>query len=45
VQQLGLDKCIEEIKFRMSRYNVTPNMMQVSSRLELVPLHEHVFAI
>ena len=26
VQQLGLDKAIEEIKFRMSRYNITPNM-------------------
>jgi len=25
-EQLGLDKCIEEIKFRMSRYNITPNM-------------------
>lgn len=25
--QLGLDKAVEECKFRMSRYSVTPNMM------------------
>ena len=26
---LGLDKCVEEAKSRMSRYNVTPNMLVV----------------
>ena len=26
---LGLDKAVEEVKFRMSRYGVTPNMMVI----------------
>jgi len=25
--QMGLDKAIEETKYRMSRYSVTPNML------------------
>ena len=35
-EQLGFDKAVEECKYRMSRYGVTPNMMimppQVDSR-------------
>jgi len=26
-EQMGLDKAVEECKYRMSRYGVTPNMM------------------
>jgi len=26
-EQLGFDKAVEECKYRMSRYGVTPNMM------------------
>lgn len=28
---LGFDKCVEEAKARMSRYNVSPNMLYVCS--------------
>lgn len=34
-EQLGLDKAVEEVKFRMSRYSVTPNMMIVPPQLGL----------
>ena len=34
VRSLGLDKAIEEVKHRMSRYQVTPN---VSCALEWTP--------
>ena len=32
---LGLDKCVEEAKARMARYNVTPNMLIVPPQLLL----------
>lgn len=32
---LGLDKAVEEAKSRMSRYNVTPNMLIVPPQLLL----------
>jgi hypothetical protein len=32
---LGLDKAVEEVKYRMSRYQVTPNMMIVAPQLLL----------
>ena len=28
---LGLDKCVEEAKSRMARYNVVPNMLYASA--------------
>jgi hypothetical protein len=32
---LGLDKAIEEVKYRMSRYQVTPNMLVVPPQVKL----------
>lgn len=32
--QMGLDKAIEEVKYRMSRYSVTPNMLYACIRPE-----------
>lgn len=29
--QMGLDKAIEETKYRMSRYSVTPNMLYAAA--------------
>ena len=34
-EPLGLDKAVEEIRFRMSRYNVRPNMMVIPPQLAL----------
>lgn len=34
-EALGLDKAVEEIRFRMSRYNVRPNMMVIPPQLAL----------
>jgi len=33
--QMGLDKAVEETKFRMSRYSVTPNMLIIPPQLGL----------
>lgn len=33
--QMGLDKAIEEVKYRMSRYSVTPNMLIIPPQLSL----------
>ena len=37
----GLDKAVEEVKFRMSRYSVTPNIMiiPVRKRRDAQPAH------
>lgn len=32
---LGLDKAVEEVKYRMSRYQVTPNLLVVPPQLLL----------
>ena len=34
-EQMGLDKAVEEVKFRMSRYSVTPNMLIIPPQLGL----------
>jgi len=33
--QMGLDKAVEEVKYRMSRYSVTPNMIIIPPQLAL----------
>jgi len=33
--QMGLDKAVEEVKYRMSRYSVSPNMMIIPPQLSL----------
>jgi hypothetical protein len=35
LQQMGLDKAVEEVKYRMSRYSVTPNMIIIPPQLAL----------
>ena len=37
VRSLGLDKAIEDCKYRMSRYSVTPNMLIVPPQVSAVP--------
>lgn len=34
-EQMGFDKCVEECKYRMSRYGVTPNMLVLPPQLLL----------
>jgi len=48
-EQTGLDKAVEEVKFRMSRYSVTPNIMiippQVGLYLSLAPESKLTFPL
>jgi hypothetical protein len=40
--QMGLDKAVEEVKHRMSRYSVSPNMMIIPPQVKhtiLSPTH------
>ena len=40
-EQLGFDKAVEECKYRMSRYGVTPNVNQPPTRTYALPIRTH----
>ena len=40
-EQLGFDKAVEECKYRMSRYGVTPNVNQTPTRTYALPIRTH----